>query len=88
MCQSHHESPIAFDFSAFCGSLRRWLHNSPELDPPLAAAVELLDRRAWFRCELTQLALNPEDMHAALGAGVVLSLWNASRVGKFSIPGG
>jgi len=92
MCQYHDESPANFDFAAFCGALRRWLNDSPELDPPLAAAIELLDRRpaadrcSWFECEVTHIALHPEDMHAALGAGVVLSLWNASRVGRFSIP--
>jgi hypothetical protein len=73
-------------------ALRRWLTGSPLLDPPLAAAVELLDHRAsaqgltWFECEATQAAYYAEDMHAALGASVVLSLWNAARAGTFTLP--
>jgi hypothetical protein len=86
MCQ--HDAA----FSAFCIALRRWLTDSPLLDPPLAAAVELLDHRAsareltWFECEATQAAFYAEDMHAALGASVVLSLWNAARAGSFTVP--
>jgi hypothetical protein len=66
--------------------------SSPLLDPPLAAAADLLERRVatseltWFECEVAHVAWNAEDMHAALGAGVVLSLWNASRTGHFSLP--
>ena len=83
MCEHHTGAP---DFTAFCTRLRRWLSGSPLLDPPLAAAAELLARRGWFECELTQVASNNEDMHSALGAGVVLSLWNASRSGAFTLP--
>jgi hypothetical protein len=94
MCQHHTDSSQHLEFTAFCVALRRWLLGSLELDPPLAAAVELLGRRGsrasdpptWFECEITHVAWNAEDMHAALGAGVVLSLWNASRTGHFSLP--
>ena len=80
MCQSHSNQ-----FAAFCGRLGQWLRDAPLLDPPLAAAAELLDTRsAAFECEYLHLARNAEDMHAALGAGVVLSLWNAARIGRFS----
>ena len=68
-------------------AIRRWLAEAPLLDPPLVAALELLDRRVtangftWFECEVAHLAWNTEDMHAMLGAGVLLSLWNGVRTG-------
>jgi hypothetical protein len=89
MCTNHHlRSTTDLDFSAFCSALRQWLADSPLLDPPLAAAADLLDRRlaGWFECEIAHMAWNAEDMHAALGANVVLSLWNAARTGAFSLP--
>ncbi len=88
MCHHDTGSPAGRDFAAFCAGLRHWLTASPLLDPPLAAAVELLDRRAsgWFECELTHVAWQSEDMHSALGAGVILSLWNASHSGQFTLP--
>jgi hypothetical protein len=88
MCQHHTGSPAGREFATFCTHLRRWLAGSPFLDPPLAAATELLHRRTstWFECEVAHVAWNSEDMHSALGAGVVLSLWNASRTGQFTLP--
>lgn len=92
MCQHHPGSDTDNRFTTFCVALHKWLGDSPFLDPPLAAAVELLDRRepssglAWFECEVTHIAWNAEDMHAALGACVVLSLWNAQRAGSLSLP--
>lgn len=80
MCQ--HPPQANRDFSAFCVTLRQQLVGSPFLDPPLAAALELLDCRSnghgftWFECEVAHLAFNSEDMHMALGASVLLSLWN------------
>jgi hypothetical protein len=91
MCQ-RHESGADQGFTTFCLALRKWLGDLPFVDPPLAAAVELLDRRThtsgvtWFECEVNHIAWNAEDMHAALGACVVLSLWNAARAGSFSPP--
>jgi hypothetical protein len=91
MCHSHCQSSNNFEFSAFCTSVRRWLADLPQLDPPLAAAVDLLDRRkpaassTWFECEVEHVARSTEDMHAALGAVVVLSLWNAARIGKLTL---
>lgn len=91
MCQHHLASEIE-QFTTFCVALRAWLRDSPFLDPPLAAAVELLDSRdtssglVWFECEVTHIAWKAEDMHAALGAGVILSLWNAKRAGTLSLP--
>lgn len=94
MCQHHLDSASDAEntFTTFCVALRKWLGDSPFLDPPLAAAVDLLDRRTassgltWFECEVTHLAWNAEDIHAALGACVVLSLWNAKRAGTLSLP--
>ena len=93
MCQ-HHTEPSATNqsFSAFCVALRHWLADAPLLDPPLAAAFELLERRVsagrsiWFECEVAHLTWNAEDMHSALGASVLLSLWNGARSGGFSVP--
>jgi hypothetical protein len=83
MCQNPTKSPSTDQrFTSFCVSLRRWLADAPRLDPSLAAALDLLDRRVtahgftWFECEVTHLARNSEDIHSALGAGVLLSLWN------------
>jgi hypothetical protein len=90
MCQHHADSSQHLEFTAFCIALRRWLAGSPLLDPSLASAFDLLSRReekserTWFECEVAHVAWNAEDMHGALGAGVVLSLWNASRTGHFS----
>jgi hypothetical protein len=92
MCEHHTDPSEHLEFTAFCVALRRWLTGSPLLDPPLSAAADMLDRRSatseptWFECEVAHVAWNAEDMHAALGAGVVLSLWNASRTGHFSLP--
>jgi hypothetical protein len=65
------------DFQTFCASLREWLRTAPRLDASLAAAADLLDRRAWFECELRHLVANATDIHAALGASVLLDLWQA-----------
>jgi hypothetical protein len=77
MCQQH---PTA-QFELFCEKLRQQLGEPEFLDAPLAAAAELLDRRLtpWSTCELTRLAWNAEDVHSALGAAVLLSLWNGAR---------
>jgi hypothetical protein len=91
MCIHHTHSSAEQDFSAFCLAIRDWLAAAPLLDPPLAAAADLLERRAasagggWFECEVAHVAWNAEDMHGALGAGVVLSLWNAARRGDLSL---
>jgi hypothetical protein len=67
-------------FLDFCTQLRAQLAGSELLDPPLAAALELLERKtSWFECEAAHVAWNAEDMHSALGAGVLLSLWNGAR---------
>ena len=86
MCQHQTGSSSANErFSEFCVALRRSLTDAPLLDPPLAAALELLDRRMaghgldWFECEVAHLAWNTSDMHSMLGAGVLLSLWNGAR---------
>jgi hypothetical protein len=86
MCQNHTGLSSANQgFSEFCVTLRRSLADAPLLDPPLAAALDLLDRRAggnglsWFECEVAHLAWNTSDMHSMLGAGVLLSLWNGAR---------
>jgi hypothetical protein len=81
MCQ--HSPSVENVFAAFCAELRQQLRASPLLDPPLAAALGLLELRSeahapmWFKCEITQLAFRSDDMHLALGAGVLLSLWNS-----------
>ena len=87
MCQHHTSSSRQLDFAAFCAALRRWLADSPELDPALAAAAELFDRPLpAFECEVAHIAWNAEDMHSAFGAGVLLSLWNGHQSGRFSLP--
>jgi hypothetical protein len=92
MCSHHGPASTNAEFAAFCSAVHRWLAASPLLDPPLAAAAELLERQAasdglgWFECEVAHVAWKSEDMHSALGAGVLLSLWNATRSGDFSLP--
>jgi hypothetical protein len=88
MCQHDTGLPDEQEFTTFCVGLRHWLAGSELLDPPLAAAAELLERRTsgWFECEVAHVAWNSEDVHSALGAAVVLSLWNASRTGRFRLP--
>ena len=87
MCQHHFASNSEPEFAKFCAALRRWLADSPELDPALAAAMELFDRPLpAFECEVAHIAWNPEDMHSALGAAVLLSLWNGHRTGQFTLP--
>jgi hypothetical protein len=63
------------DFQTFCDSVREWLRAAPRLDVSLAAAADLLDRRDWFECEVNRLVANATDIHAALGASVLLGLW-------------
>jgi hypothetical protein len=65
------------DFQTFCDSVREWLRAAPRLDASLAATADLLDGRAWFECEVAQLVANATDIHAALGASVLLGLWSA-----------
>jgi hypothetical protein len=65
------------DFQTFCASLREWLRTAPQLDAALTATVDLLDRKTWFECELRHLVANATDIHAALGASVLLGLWQA-----------
>lgn len=87
MCQHHNEFPHQAEFAKFSGALRRWLADSPELDPALAAAIDLFDRPLpEFECEVAHIAWNAEDMHSALGAAVVLSLWNGHKSGQFTLP--
>jgi hypothetical protein len=79
MCVHHTEAGNE-RFFAFCEELRVQLAGSELLDPPLAAALELLERKTTrFECEAVHVAYNTEDMHSALGAGVLLSLWNGAR---------
>jgi hypothetical protein len=76
-----HSNTTNQAFASFCEQLKQQLSASPLLDPPLAAALELLTLRGtWFECEVTHMAFNTEDMHLALGAGVLLSLWNGARL--------
>jgi hypothetical protein len=67
------------DFQAFCASVREWLGAAPCLDASLAATADLLARRRWFECEVVHLVANATDIHAALGASVLLGLWRADR---------
>jgi hypothetical protein len=87
MCEPQTGSSGQPDFAAFTIALRSWLADAPFLDPALAAAAELFDGRSsgWFECEVAQVAWNAEDMHAALGAAVVLSLWNGVKAGVFTL---
>lgn len=87
MCQHHNASHNQPEFAAFCAALGRWLADPPELDPALAAAMDLFDRPLpEFECEVAHIAWNAEDMHSALGAAVVLSLWNGHKAGQFTLP--
>jgi hypothetical protein len=93
MCKNHSQGTTEpAEFSAFCRAVHNWLSTASLLDPPLAAAADLLERRAateglgWFECEVAHIAWNAEDLHAALGAGVLLSLWNGARAGNLSLP--
>jgi len=65
------------DFQTFCGSVRQWLRSAPHMDAALTATVDLLDRKTWFQCEVRHLVANATDIHAALGASVLLGLWQA-----------
>jgi hypothetical protein len=68
------------DFQQFCGAVRAWLCDAPQLDPALAAANDLLARRGgrggqWFECEVSHVAAHADDLHAVLGARALLELW-------------
>jgi hypothetical protein len=73
MCDSLSSTDRAFQ--TFCDSVREWLRDAPQLDASLVATADLLDRRAWFECEVAHLIANATDIHAALGASVLLGLW-------------
>jgi hypothetical protein len=75
MCDSL--SAIDRDFQTFCDSVREWLRAAPQLDASLTATVDLLDRKTWFECEVRHLVASATDIHAALGASVLLGLWQA-----------
>ena len=70
------------DFQAFCAAVRHWLASEHQLDPTLVAAADLLARRdrcgsQWFECEVSHIAARADDMHAALGAQVLLEIWGS-----------
>jgi hypothetical protein len=81
-------SPRDTDFWAFCDAVRGWLSSAPGLDPPLAAAAELLARRTPpGERELASLTYRTDDAHAALGGTTILSLWSAVRSGALEHSG-
>jgi hypothetical protein len=64
--------PVAFD--VFRAAARAWLADAPVLDPPLAAAADVLATAVSAR-HVLDLAHDANDAHAALGASAVLDLW-------------
>jgi hypothetical protein len=71
-------SASAGEFPAFCEAVRTWLHQAKCLDPSLAAVADLVETMQ-ARCaedQLVRLTRGAADMHAALGASALLSLWS------------
>jgi hypothetical protein len=71
----------------FCGAIRSWLDGVAELDAPLAAVVELLERELGdeetrFVSSLRRLAQDGTDARRALGADTLLTLWEGVSAGQ------
>jgi hypothetical protein len=64
------------EFDIFRDAARAWLATAPSLDPPLAAAVDVL-ALAHSEHQLRRLAVDAADAHTALGARAVLDLRQA-----------
>jgi hypothetical protein len=65
--------PRTTDFAIFCQATRAWLAAAPCLDPPLAAAADLLDRGPLER-SLGALWRDAADTHTLLGAHTLEAL--------------
>ncbi len=65
------------DFDAFRAAALEWLVTAPTLDPPLAAAADVL-RAAPSERQMRDMARDTNDSHAALGATALLELWQAA----------
>jgi hypothetical protein len=75
----------------FCGAVRSWLDGAAELDAPLAAVVELLEREladeeTRFVSSLRRLARDGTDARQALGADTLLTLWEGVSAGQLQTP--
>jgi hypothetical protein len=68
----------ASEFSAFCKVVGAWLGDAAYLDPSLAAVADLIERTDVMAADqVADMASDATDMHAALGASGLISLWGA-----------
>jgi hypothetical protein len=72
MCENRRPT-IAF--AEYRAAVQEWLASAPEPDVALVAAADLLDGCADLcEGEAQRIVLDASDVHATLGAGVLLAL--------------
>jgi hypothetical protein len=73
--QMFERMPAPIGFADYCAALRLWLDSAPQPDASLRAVADVLERHgALSVTELERLVVDAVDVHAALGAGVLLNL--------------